>query len=193
MRTRQAVISAPREVRADGTPVVSTATIPPPIRQTVLGGPVDSSGYSAFGGGTGSTTVTASGTLTCTAANGVNSSGPLDKTFQITNPSWTGLSTNGTMYLYVDWNSGTPITGSVTLAPTYQWGGTYSTTNNQHTFNIQEMTMKVGNGATAQGVVRWSLRQCLRGVASRLRPVPPLNHAAPASGVDRPSDRTPHR
>lgn len=132
----------------------STGSFSPPVRHTVLNGPVDSNGFAAFGGSTGSTTVTASGILTVTAANGVTTTGNVDKTFQITNPSWTGLSTNGTMYLYVDWNSGSPITGSTTLAPTYQWGGTYSTTSNQHTFNIQEMTMKVGNGAAATQTYR---------------------------------------
>ncbi|BBL57012.1 phage tail fiber domain-containing protein [Methylomonas koyamae] len=119
------------------------------IRQTVLSGPVDSTGASAFGGSTGSTTVTASGTLVITAANG-NS----DYKKSITNPSWTGLSTNGTMYLYLDINGGLISTGSTTLQPNYQWGGTYSTTNNQHTFNIQEMTMKVGNGSIANTVNR---------------------------------------
>lgn len=123
-------------------------------RQTVLAGPVDSSGYSSFGGSTGSATVTASGTLTLSFANGFGAAGTVEKLAQITNPSWTGLSTNGTMYLYVDWNSGSPTTGSTTLAPTYQFGGTYSTTNNQHTFNIQEMVMKVGNGSSASQTYR---------------------------------------
>lgn len=118
----------------------------PPVRQTVLSGPVDSNGFSAFGGSTGSTTVTASGTLKVTAAAG----GDANYTGSVTNPSWSGLSTNGTMYLYLDVTSaGVVTTGSVTLAPVYQWGGTYSTTSNQHTFNIQEMTMKLGNGSTA--------------------------------------------
>lgn len=122
-----------------------------PARQTVLTGPVDSSGFSAFGGSTGSTTVTATGTLKATAAAG----GDANYTGSITNPSWTGLSTNGTMYLYLDITSaGVVTTGSTTVAPTYQWGGTYSTTNNQHTFNIQEMTMKAGNGSVASQVNR---------------------------------------
>lgn len=124
------------------------------VRQTVLNGTVDSNGLPNFGGSTGSTTVNTSTTLTLSAANGFGSSGNVDQVFQITNPSWTGLSTNGTMYLYVDYNSGSPTTGSTTLAPTYQWGGTYSTTSNQHTFNIQEMTMKVGNGSSAAQTYR---------------------------------------
>jgi hypothetical protein len=119
--------------------------VSPPVRQTVLSGPVSTSGYSAFGGSTGSTTVTASGTLIATAANGAS-----NRTGSSVNPSWTGLSTNGTMFLYLDIAAdGTCTTGSTTLAPTYRWGGADVTTNNQHTFNIQEMQMKVGNGSTA--------------------------------------------
>ena len=122
-----------------------------PVRQTVLSGPVDSNGFAAFGGSTGSTTVTASGTLKATAAAG----GDANYTGSIVNPSWTGLSTNGTMFLYLDITSGGVVTtGSTTLEPTYQWGGTYSTSNLQNTFNIQEMTMKVGNGSTASQVYR---------------------------------------
>ena len=135
--------------------LAATGTAGIPARQTVLSGPVDSSGYASFGGATGSTTVTASGTLTTTAAAGFGTKGPVDYIGQITNPSWTGLSTNGTMYLYLDVTSGgTVTTGSSTLAPTYQWGGTYSTTSGQHTYNIQEGTMKAGNGSVATQVYR---------------------------------------
>lgn len=137
-------------LKGDGTAVVA-ATARPPVRQTVLSGPVDSAGLSAFVGATGSTTVTATGTLKATAAAG----GDADYTGSITNPSWTGLSTNGTMYLFLDITSaGVVTTGSTALAPVYQWGGTYSVTNFQNTFNIQEMTMKVGNGAAASQVYR---------------------------------------
>jgi len=128
----------------------SATTSKPTVRQTVLNGPVDSSGFAAFVGSTGSATVTATGTLIATAANGYTLGGGFDYTGSITNPSWTGLSTNGTMYLYLDIAAaGTCTTGSTTLVPVYQWGGTYSTTNNQFTFNTQEMTGKVGNGSTA--------------------------------------------
>lgn len=121
-----------------------------PIRQTVLAGPVDSNGFSAFGGSTGSTTVTASGTLTLTAANGLT-----NRRGQITNPSWTGLNQNGTMYLYLDIaQGGVCTTGSTTLAPTYRWGGADVVTNNQFTFNIQEMVGKVGNGSAAAQTYR---------------------------------------
>jgi len=116
-----------------------------PVRQTVLSGTVDSNGFSSFGGSTGSTTVTAATTLVATSANGVT-----NRTGSIVNPSWASLSTNGTMYLGLTINAdGTCTPFSTTLAPTYQWGGTFSTTANQRTFNIQQMQMQVGNGSTA--------------------------------------------
>jgi len=130
--------------------IQARAVAPVPVRQTVLSGPVDTNGFSAFGGSTGSTTVTATGTLRPTAANGFDATGQLDYEGAIVNPSWTGLSTNGTMYLYLDIAAnGTCTTGSTTLAPTYRWGGADVTTSGQFTFNIQEMVGKVGNGATA--------------------------------------------
>jgi hypothetical protein len=125
-------------------------TTPITVRQTVELGTVDSNGFAAFGGSTGSTTVTTATTLYLNAANGM-----VNRRGSITNPSWTGLSTNGTMYAYLDIASdGTCTTGSTTLAPVYQFGGTYSVTSGQFTFNIQEMTGKVGNGATAAQTYR---------------------------------------
>jgi hypothetical protein len=132
-----------------GRPTTSSSTVAVPVRQTVLGGPLDANGLPNFGGSTGSTTVTMSGTVTATAANGFGTSGAVDVVGQGSNLSWGSLSTNGTMYLYVDIAAGALTAGSGTLAPTYQWGGTYSTTSGQFTFNIQEMVGKVGNGATA--------------------------------------------
>lgn len=130
--------------KADGTAVVA-GTSAPAVRQSVLSGPVDSSGFSAFGGSTGSTTVTATGTLKATAAAG----GDANYTGSTVNPSWTGLSTNGTMYLYLDITAGGVVTtGSTTLAPIYNWGGNTGgapyTTSGQNVFNIQEMKMYVG-------------------------------------------------
>ncbi len=129
-------------------PVASTS---PPVRQTVLSGPVDSSGYAAFGGSTGSTTVTASGTLKSTCFAG----GDANRTGSIVNPSWTGLSTNGTMYLHHEIAADGSITnGASTLPWIYQWGGTPSTVNGQHTVNIQEGKVYFGNGSTATQVYR---------------------------------------
>ena len=145
-------------VNATGLFVNGTAvatTVASPVRQTVLSGPVDTDGLPSFGGSTGSTTVTASGTLRVTAASGFDANGQVDRVGSITNPSWTSLSTNGTMYLYLDVAAdGTCTTGSTTLAPTYRFGGADVVTNLQNTFNIQEMVMKVGNGSTASAVYR---------------------------------------
>lgn len=138
--------------RADG---LSNRNASVPVRQTVLSGPVDASGLPSFGGATGSATVTMSGTVVATAANGFATDGAVNRTGQGTNLSWTGLSTNGTMYLYVDVNAdGTLTTGSSTLAPNYQWGSAYSTVSGQFTFNIQEMVGKVGSGAAAAQTYR---------------------------------------
>jgi len=127
-----------------------------PTRQTVLAAAVDSSGFTALGGSTGSTTLTTTAIsvsvpFVVTAANSFNLQGAVNVMGMSTsNLTWTGLSTNGTMYLYVDIGSdGTVTTGSGTLAPVYQFGGTYSTTSGQFTFNIQEMVGKVGNGSSA--------------------------------------------
>lgn len=119
----------------------------PPVRQTVLNGPVDANGAASFGGAVGSGTVTAAGTLVLTSANGMSG----DRIGSVTNPQWTGLTTNGSMYLYLDIAAdGSCTTGSTTLAPNYQPGGAYSTVAGQFTFNTQEMVGKVGNGATAE-------------------------------------------
>lgn len=60
-----------------------------------------------------------------------------------------------TNYLYGDIASGGGVTlGKGLLPPAYQFGGTYSTTANQFTFNIQEMVGKVGNGSTAAQTYR---------------------------------------
>ena len=146
----------------DGTHWVILDPLPPaqtsvqvPRQQTVLSGPVDSNGAANFGGSTGSTTVTASGTLVATAANGFGTSGAVNRVGSITNPSWTGLSTNGTMYLYLDIAAdGSCTPGSTTQQPAYQPGGSYSTTNGKFTFNWQEMVGKVGNGSTAAQAYR---------------------------------------
>lgn len=126
-----------------------------PVRQTVLFGPVDSNGLPAFGGSTGGTTVTttaisASAPLVVSAANGFNAQGAVNNIGQSTsNLAFSGLSTNGTMYLYVDIAAGVLTPGAGTLVPAYQPGGTYSITNNQFTFNQSEMVGKVGNGSAA--------------------------------------------
>lgn len=133
---------------ASSTPIIV------PVRQTVLSGPVDANGLPNFGGSTGSTSVTMAGTLIATSANGFSTSGAQDTVGSGTNLQWTGLSTNGTMYLYVTIAGGVLTPGATTLAPIYQWGGTPATTSGLGTFNIQQMQMFVGNGTTAPQTAR---------------------------------------
>lgn len=118
----------------------------PEVRQTVLSGPLDSNGLPNFGGSTGGTTVTASGTIKATAANALS-----DRTGTIVNPSWTGVTTNSWATLSID-SSGVCTPNVRTLEPVYQWGGTPSVVNGQLTFNIQEMKMYLGNGTVANEV-----------------------------------------
>lgn len=123
------------------------------VRQTCLSGPVDANGFAAFGGATGGTVVTTAGTVEVTAAFGKS-----NRVGAGTNLAWTGLSTNGTLYLNVVVNADRTLTPVVrTLATNYQWGGTYSVVSGQPTFNIQEMTMKVGNGTVANQAYEVSL------------------------------------
>lgn len=129
----------------DGTAVVAPQQTPSQ-RQTILSGPVDSNGFAAFGGTTGSTTVTASGTLVVTAAQGLN-----NRIGSITNPQWTGVTANSWATLTIN-ADGTCTPNRRTLQPIYQWGGTPNTSSGQLTFNTQEMTMYLGNGTTASPV-----------------------------------------
>lgn len=134
---------------------LSGIKVAPPSRQTCLSGPVDSNGFAAFGGSTGTTTVTASGTLIVTAAGGFSATGSVDRIGSITNPSWTGASTNGTMYAYLDVAAdGTCTPGLSTAAPVYIPGGTPSITNGVFTFDYTKYIGYLGNGASAPATYR---------------------------------------
>jgi len=142
--------------RATGQALVVTAATPQiivPVRQTCLSMSADANGYPAptvvGGTGVGFTTLTLSSLVVATAANGFGTSGAVDVVGQSSSLSWTGLSTNGIMYLYADIAAGVLSAVSSTLAPTYRWGGADVVTSGQFTFNIQEMIGKVGNGAAA--------------------------------------------
>jgi hypothetical protein len=135
---------------------VQAAKVPASVRQTVLSGPVDANGLPNFGGATGGTALTAAATLLLAAATGFDADGgQIDVLGSIENPQWTGLNTNGKHYLYLDIAAdGTCTPGHSTLAPIYQFGGTYSTTNDQFTFDFQEMIGKVGTGSAANQTAR---------------------------------------
>jgi hypothetical protein len=145
---------------------LTASTTAPPIRQTVLASAVDSSGYPnyiAAGSGLSVTISATSVNLFLTAANGFNAAGSVDRIgAQTTDTGLGGLTANSTNYLYADIASNGGVTfGKTTLAPVYQWGGPYSTTNGQFTFNIQEMVGKVGNGSTADQTYRVFIGECV--------------------------------
>lgn len=128
-----------------------------PIRQTIISAPVDTNGFTALGGVTGSTTVTttaisSTAPLVTNAAAGSTVTGAFGDRigFSSANLAWTGLSVNGVMQLSVDISASgvmTPVSSS--LLTTYQQGGTFSIVNGQHTFNISVMNQTIGNGTTA--------------------------------------------
>ncbi len=128
----------------------SSVVVIPYVRQTVLSGPVDSNGFSSFGGSVGAATLTMSGTLIATAAAGFSStSASIDSVGAGTNLAWTSPGGSGTGYLYAT-ISGNVLTAAVaSLQPIYQWGGTPSVNSGQLTFVIQTMTGYLGNGSTA--------------------------------------------
>src|SRR5208282_4417629 len=63
------------------------------------------------------------------------------------NPAWSSLAASSTVYLYV--NASTGVTGSTTVLPIYQTGGTPAVTSGQFTFNISQMIGYMGNGSAA--------------------------------------------
>ena len=145
-----------------------------PVRQTVLGGPVDTSGLPSFLPATSaslsitSQLVTASAPLVVDSAAGFNGTGAIDRVgISTSNLTWAGLSANATNYLYVDVAAnGTLTPGSTTVAPIYQQGGAPVTTANQATFNIAQMQMFVGNGATAPQTYRVFVGEAVTGAST---------------------------
>lgn len=143
-------------------------------RQATLAAPVDTSGLPIFLPTTSaslsitSQNVTSSAPLIVTTANGFTASGSSDRFgYTSANITWTGLTANVTNYLYVDVASdGTLTTGSTTLAPVYQQGGTPSTTSGQATFNIAQMQMFVGNGSTAPQAYRVFVGEAVAGAST---------------------------
>lgn len=145
-----ASITVDQQGRVTAAASGATATSSPTVRQCILLAPVDSNGFTALGGSTGGTTVTTSGTMTVTCSDGAT-----DRVGSTTNAAFTGLSTNGSMFLFLSIASdGTCTPGVGTLAPVYQWGGTPSTTNGQYTYNIAEAKGYLGNGSAAPQVYR---------------------------------------
>lgn len=167
--------SAVTQISSDNTTKIATTAFARSLlvqytnirRQTITSAMIDSDGATALGGSTGGTTIVttaigsapASGAsyasitsmpLVVTAANGYGA----DVTGRSTsNLTWTGLNSAPavTYYLYVDVNesSGELTTGSTTIAPIYQTAGAPAVTSAADTFNIEQMVMWCGNGASA--------------------------------------------
>lgn len=151
------IISTDAAGRVTGTVAVpDVSTIAQGRRQTVLFGPVDTSGRPSFLPATSvslgitSQNISGSAPFVVHAANGAaNRQGS-----RTTNLTWSGLTASraaGTPnFLFVDVAAdGSLTTGSTILAPTYREGGADVVTSGQATFNIAEMSMKVGNGSAA--------------------------------------------
>lgn len=158
---------APEELTPGGGVAIASGEIyvggdyaRPPVRQTVLFSSVDSSGFPNFitdpDNGLEVAIAATTVPVVLTASNGAAARGARDRIGAITaDTTISGLTDSTTNYLYADIASnGTVTLGKTTLAPAYQRGGSYSTTNGQFTFNIQEMVGKVGNGTTADQTYR---------------------------------------
>lgn len=160
------VLGLPMMLVYDGTQFQVTNGLLPmvqsPVRQTVLGGPVDTNGFPTFLPSTAvalaitSQNVTSTAPFVVSSANGFGLNGAANRIgISTANLTWSSLTASNTNYLYVDIASnGTMSTGSTTTAPIYQFGGTRSTTSGQFTFNIQEMSATVGIGSAANQAYR---------------------------------------
>lgn len=138
-------------------PAVIAASSVPDVPQTVLSGPVDSNGFAAFGGTTGSATLTTTGTLraTCFAGSG------LHRTGDITNAAFTSPAGTGTAFPHLEISAAGVVTTGVSSLPwIYQPGGTPSVTSGQHTVNYKEGKVYVGNGSVATQVYRVCIGEC---------------------------------
>lgn len=158
--------SGPFDFEYDGTYFILLNPLPSSVssynisvRQTALGGPVSATTglpdflpASATGLNLTTQNVSSSDPFVVASANGYSSVGTNDRVgYSAANLTWTGLTNGATNYLYVEVASdGSMTTGKTTTAPTYQEGGSYSTTADAHTFNVGAMVMKAGNGTTAE-------------------------------------------
>lgn len=152
------------DVEYDGTDMLVLDPLPAsmpassPVRQTVLGGPVNATTGNAdfLPASSGTLSITSTGVsstvpFVVTAANGFSSLGSVDRIgISTANLTWSSLTASQTCYLYVDVDAaGALTTGHTILAPLYLQGGARSITSAQAQFNIGEMSMTVGNGAAA--------------------------------------------
>lgn len=120
------------------------------VRQTVLTGNVDGSGYANFLGiGTGlAVSLNADPThLVVAFADGYNAYGNNDYIASIEDDAaaaWSALTANTTCYLYIDYDSVTSVLsyGFSVLAPLYQFMAPDTPATDQHWFDLSTMKMK---------------------------------------------------
>ena len=123
-------------------------------RQTVFYGPVD-----ANGAGNCLTKVGNDVKISATAVNvgmtwaaGIDTEGPVDRLYvydaDTTPGAWVGFTTDGTFYLYIDYNSGTPTYGTSTLRPIYQAKTPTTPSTGQFWFDINNYVAYVYSGST---------------------------------------------
>jgi len=163
-----------RIVKADGTAVaVAAVAAAVAVRQTALGGPIDTSGLPTFlpatygGLSIVSQNITPGAPFMVASANGFGATGAVDRIgYSSADLTWSGLTANSTNYLYVDIAGGAMTPGSTTLAPLYQYSGAPAVTANQATFNIAQMQMLVGNGSTALQTYRVFLGEAVAGAST---------------------------
>jgi hypothetical protein len=101
-------------------------------------------------------------------AGGFGSSGSVDYTGSISADTTITLGASNTYYIYADRNvsTGAITLNSTLLAPNYGYGITKSVTNLQHTYEINEGVMYVGNGATATAVQRVFIGEAVTGAST---------------------------
>lgn len=153
--------------KADGKALSGSSTsVAVPVRQTVLKSVVDTAGLPTFitvGTGLAVNIAATAVPIEIAAAYGT-----ADRKGTISADTTIGsLTANVNNYLYAEVaEDGSCTLGATVLAPVYQWGGTYSTTNLQSTYNIQEMTMKVGNGSASAQAWRVFVGEALCGAST---------------------------
>lgn len=123
-----------------------------PVRQTVLSGSVDASGFpNALSAGNGLSVSLAATTtaFTLAFATGWDKRGAIDTVGQFTsNQTWSGLTASTTCYLYIDYS----VTGVLSLSfstfpPVYATISPASPATDQHWFDLSTFTMKRWSGS----------------------------------------------
>lgn len=138
-------------------PIPSSARATVPVRQTVLGGPVDSNGHAAvlsYSGQAVTLEASSDDPFVAAFAAGFDASGAVDYIHRLTADAasaWTIPTTNATYYLFVDRDASTgAITyGYTTTAPSYADDDAASISSGAHTFLKNRMKMYLGDGAAA--------------------------------------------